>query len=394
MKAIIAVLLATISLGLNAMGADDPSERIQTLDALYAAELGEAKMAVTKADAEYRDGLQGYGKEVQNAGNLDAVLAVNKALGELEKGQPLALSADAGVARIQKAYAAKRKAAVAGAAQAVEKVNRTYVAKFKALVTDLTKANKVDDALKVQEKIDSILENAQRETASLGGAGGGDLDAEHWRKKALAEFPDLANPNSPLAQKVKARTRELRGSKPGFFNDAKWPYLITRECSEALKSAAEVAEKPTGKVSPYQGIFMADNRNTYYFLVVDETGAVSGLHYLVSSQTLSLITGKRAAGRLKTTWTQERTGSPHRMEFEMQKDGTMNMSGEFFEGENPRAYSCHMTRVDDPDAYKRVLDDVGKLANNEGKKSVVEDLRKFVPREAAKKKSGRADDRE
>lgn len=389
MKAIIAVLLATISMGLNVMGADDPSERIRTLEALYAAELGEAKTAVTAADDEYRGSLQAYGKDVQNAGNLDGVLAVNKALAELEKEQPLALSADAGVARIQKAYAAKRKAAAAGAAQAVEKVNRTYVAKFKELVTDLTKANKVDDALKVQEMIDSILENARRETAALGGAGGGDLDAEYWRKKALAEFPDLANPNSQLAQKVKARTKELRGSKPGFFNDPKWPYLITSECSEALESAAEVAEKPTGKVSPYQGIFVARDNNSHYLIVVDGSGDVRGLQYLVDTRIISLISGKRVAGRLKTTWTQEFTESPHRMEFDLQQDGTITMAGEYLDRGQQRAHTSYLTRVSDPEKYKKLLETTAGIANTDAKRAIIKELGKAPVLENGKKKAGR-----
>lgn len=73
MKAIIAVLLVLISTGFGARGADDPSERIQTLDALYAAELGEAKKPVTDVDDGYRANLKAYSTEVQNAGNLDEI---------------------------------------------------------------------------------------------------------------------------------------------------------------------------------------------------------------------------------------------------------------------------------------------------------------------------------
>lgn len=56
-----------------------------------------------------------------------------------------------------------------------------------------------------------------------------------WQKKAIAEFPALADANSDLNHKFIARVKELKSSNPASFNDPKWPYLLAQEVSKPIE---------------------------------------------------------------------------------------------------------------------------------------------------------------
>ena len=52
-----------------------------------------------------------------------------------------------------------------------------------------------------------------------------------WQKKAIQEFPDLADPKSELNKKFVARVNELKKSKPAYFKNPKWPYQLAKTIS-------------------------------------------------------------------------------------------------------------------------------------------------------------------
>jgi hypothetical protein len=54
------------------------------------------------------------------------------------------------------------------------------------------------------------------------------------QKRAMAVFPALAVPGSPLNREFVARYNRYRTEKPDFFTDPEWPTKLAAECAQAI----------------------------------------------------------------------------------------------------------------------------------------------------------------
>ncbi|MGA3170377.1 MAG: hypothetical protein ABSE62_05135 [Chthoniobacteraceae bacterium] len=60
------------------------------------------------------------------------------------------------------------------------------------------------------------------------------LSAVAAEKRALAKYPDLADPTSPLNHVFNAFVEQHRRNSPGIFNDPEWPTLIVKEAQDDI----------------------------------------------------------------------------------------------------------------------------------------------------------------
>jgi hypothetical protein len=190
------IILACFSLGRVSAEAkpEDPALILQTLEDFHYAEQTTARKPVVAADASYRYRLEKYQKTSQAAGNLKAVLAAKQALDELDAGEPVSISGDAEVAKIQKAYTAERRRADAATGKALAKINQDYLASLRKLVTDLTKSGHIDQAVKVQEKVDELSSLlSQKDNATNPDAASS--DTEEWKSASSAKSVGETVPN-------------------------------------------------------------------------------------------------------------------------------------------------------------------------------------------------------
>jgi Carbohydrate esterase, sialic acid-specific acetylesterase len=205
----------------------DPALELQTVEDFHAAELMLARKPVNEADDDYRAKLEKHQKTAQAAGDLKGVLAAKQAIADLDVGRQSLVSDDPGVAGIQKAYIARRQKADAASKLAISKIDQAHLASLKRLVVELTKAGHIDQAQKVQGKVDGLAEILNPKADPQQSATGGQ-ELEIWKKKAQEEFPALKDPASPLNKRLKALMAEKKGI-PGYFKNPQWPYLLAKE---------------------------------------------------------------------------------------------------------------------------------------------------------------------
>lgn len=212
---------------------------LQTLEDFHAAEISLARKPVDGAEASYRSNLLKYQKTAQAAGNLKSLLATKQAIEDLDAGRPPIVNIDPDVAAIQKNYQTQRQKAEAESAKALAKANQEHLTSLKKLVVDLTKSGNIDQAQEVQTKLDGFTVQLNPATESRAQPFS-EREIEMWKKKALDEFPAMADPNSSLSKQVKS-LKELKKSSPNYFSNAQWPYLLAKEAS--LKEEEEIARK-------------------------------------------------------------------------------------------------------------------------------------------------------
>ncbi len=61
-----------------------------------------------------------------------------------------------------------------------------------------------------------------------------ELTVADWQKKAVKEFPSLADPKSELNHKFIQQVNELKSSNPAYFRDPKWPFTLAQSVNDAL----------------------------------------------------------------------------------------------------------------------------------------------------------------
>jgi len=61
-----------------------------------------------------------------------------------------------------------------------------------------------------------------------------ELTVADWQRKAVKEFPALADPKSEFNHKFIQQVNELKSSNPSYFRDPKWPFTLAQSVSDAL----------------------------------------------------------------------------------------------------------------------------------------------------------------
>ena len=220
-------LALVLSMSAFALPQDDHHLRLQTIGDFHDAQRTMASKPITDTEESYRSKLDKYQQTSQAEGNLKSLIAAKQAIEDLDAGNPPSLSEDHEVAAIQKTHLIERRIAQATCGTALVKADQEYIASLKELVIDLTKSGQIDLAQEAQSTLDEFLATLNLEPAKASPESG-TAEVEIWKKKALEEFPDLRNPNSPLSKKLQA-LKEKKRSTPNYFANPRWPYVLAKE---------------------------------------------------------------------------------------------------------------------------------------------------------------------
>lgn len=245
--------------------AETTAENFQTLLDFQSIEIEEAKKPLAELDAKHRADLEKHQKDWQAAGNLESANAAEIALKALGEGRQPLISENASVAALQKNHLQNRQAVDLECQKALMKLDEDYLQKFTKLAEELTQSGQAAKAAEVRTHADSVSARIK-----AGGAGAIAKAAELaiWKKKALDEYPALAEPKSALSLKVKSRVKELTATNPSFLTNPQWPYLLAKEADLALKTPEQAAEPEVLEKQIPRGAERFKGRK---FFVYDET---------------------------------------------------------------------------------------------------------------------------
>ncbi len=267
---LIAMMTGIMSFEFPDLMAEEPStantaENFQTLLDFQSIEIEAAKKPLADLDAKHRADLEKLQKDWQGAGNLESADAAEMALKALEEGRQPLISENASVAALQKNHLQNRQAVDLECQKALMKLDQDYLAKFTKLASDLDQAGNTTKSAEVRAHADSVNQRIK-----AGGAGAIAKAAELaiWKKKALDEYPALADPKSALSLKVKSRVKELTVSNPSYLTNPQWPYLLAKEAGLALKTPEQAAEPDVPEKQIPRGAERFKGRK---FFVYDET---------------------------------------------------------------------------------------------------------------------------
>lgn len=119
-----------------------------------------ANKPLTEIQRKYKLALQQYKKDAQNAGDLEGVIAANKALELQEAGTPLSpLSDDPKIAKIQQTCQKVLEDMQMQVDARLFAVDREYANQLEDLIKKLTQAGSLEDAVKVRKIRDQFIED-------------------------------------------------------------------------------------------------------------------------------------------------------------------------------------------------------------------------------------------
>jgi hypothetical protein len=196
-------------------------------------------------------------------------------------------------------------------------LDQDYSNSLKRLVADLTKKGEIEQAMEAQAKVDQLGTLPGKEPATAKPAT--EQAQSEWKNKALAEFPELSNPNSPLSKRVQS-LKELKRNQPSYFSNPQWPYLLTQEASKALE--------PDTSNSRFCGLYYNTGKIVCFPFHVDETGKVSGAQFNLQAGDGPVISGNRKGKKLVTKWFALINRKPHDFTFTLLPDGNLDMEGD------------------------------------------------------------------
>lgn len=143
------------SLCLSAQSSGDPSD-LNGLEDSYILLRREAHKPLKELTDRYVAALGKCKADFQSAGNLDGIIEVNKAIEEIGKGiLPDGKSADATLQKYEQVYLTQKEEAERSIERQLAKASETYLGLLTDLMTRLTKQGKIDEALKVREKVET-----------------------------------------------------------------------------------------------------------------------------------------------------------------------------------------------------------------------------------------------
>lgn len=219
--------------------AGDAAANFMTLQDFQSIEMEAARKPLAELDGKHRTDLEKLQQTSQAAGNLQCAGAAENSLKALKEGRQPVASDDPAVAALQKPYLAKRQAMDIECQKALMKLDEDYLKKFTNLADELTRSGHAAKAAEVRAYADSL--SARIKAGGAGAIAKAD-ELAIWKKKALDDYPALADPKSALSIKVKARVKELTATSPSYFSNPQWPYLLAKEAELAVKVPEQTDE--------------------------------------------------------------------------------------------------------------------------------------------------------
>jgi hypothetical protein len=155
-------VVVVLGWGGTAVAANDGDGAMAAIEVMRDAQLEAASRPLKDLATKYREALEKKRASAQETGNLENLMAVKAELEHLAKGDdsaPPPKAAD--LAKLRQIYRDQKAKLVPQVDAAVLAVNRDYAKEMTKLVTELTKAGKADEALKVREKLDELGKKQQ-----------------------------------------------------------------------------------------------------------------------------------------------------------------------------------------------------------------------------------------
>lgn len=361
-KLIVAIMSVTAAIS-GTSNAEDIKDTLQTMQDFYEAELATSNEPLTKLETTYRSNLAELQTKSQQAGDLKGVVAAKQAIDDSNAGRPPTPSANTEIRTIQKAYSENRKKIEVECAKSMAKVKQSHLEGLRKLVSELTKKGEIENATVVQEKVDEFSAALTSKPVTPGA--GATPDSGEWKSKALAEFPDLSNPNTELSRRFQG-LKDSKKSTPGYFDDPRWPYLLAKEASQQV-----AAQAPPTKLS---GLYLNSQSDMLYAFSIDESGRVKGIQFHMSRNDGPLISGKCEGGKLTTNWEQIITGNPHEFTFTLLPDGSLDMDGHHGSDVKTRHHET-LRRITDQAEYAKLFKQLSDAAKAGEMRAIVNKLK-------------------
>lgn len=156
------LLLAVLGWGFPVNAANEAEGEVAAIEVMREAQLEATERPLKDLQTKYREALEKRRASAQAAGNLDHLLEVRAELDLLEQGDDSASPPkQADLAKLRQIYRDQKAKLSSQVETAKLAVDRDFAKEMNALVLDLTKAGKADEARQVKEKLDAFIKDAQ-----------------------------------------------------------------------------------------------------------------------------------------------------------------------------------------------------------------------------------------
>jgi hypothetical protein len=156
------LLLAVLGWGYPLIAANEAEGEVAAIEVMREAQLEAALRPLKDLQTKYREALEKRRASAQAAGNLDHLLEVRAELDLLEQGDDsTAPPKQVDLAKLRQIYREQKAKLSSQVETAKLAVDRDFAKEMNALVLDLTKAGKADEARRVKEKLDAFIRDAQ-----------------------------------------------------------------------------------------------------------------------------------------------------------------------------------------------------------------------------------------
>lgn len=135
----------------------DLESTLQQLTNKHKLATDKAQDPVNKLTSQFRAALQQQQKQAQEHGILKIVIAAQEAIDALDQGKLQKHSATPAISKLKDIYFRELQVAKAKESALRGRANNEYVAALRSLVKELTIAGRIEEAVRLKEKIDDIL---------------------------------------------------------------------------------------------------------------------------------------------------------------------------------------------------------------------------------------------
>lgn len=188
-------LFLCCSFGLSAQDFGKPID-LKAIEDSYILLQRDAGKPLVELTAKYIAALAKCKADFQAAGNLDGILEMNKAIEEAGKGTvPDGKAADVTVQKYEQVYLKQKEELERSTERQLAKASADYLVLLTELMTKLTKEGKIDEALKVREKVE--IEKRLRPPVQVAAMG------EKGVLKILAATYGSGGKNADVTEKVR-----------------------------------------------------------------------------------------------------------------------------------------------------------------------------------------------
>ena len=127
---------------------------LEAIERTYQEETAAIGKPFEELNAKYIAAVKKAGDEMQAAGNLDGILESKKAVADIERGDvPDGKSPEPTLAKLEQVYLGQRTEIAKSLEGARLKVDTSYITLLESLAVKLTKESRIDEAIKVREKV-------------------------------------------------------------------------------------------------------------------------------------------------------------------------------------------------------------------------------------------------